>query len=90
MDASIVTSPPFASSVQDVDLSGAELEPPAWEETGVRFLLLPGGDAKNIGDHPEVAALREKGWTIGSVQPRVLEGRGSQLLVLLRKSSPQA
>lgn len=79
-------SPPFLPSIQNANFSGARLERPSWEELNVRFLLIERGQNEDVGAHPEVVPLLQEGWEIGSVQPRVLEGKGSRLLVLLWKT----
>lgn len=78
-------SPPFMPLLQELDFSGARLEEPSWDELSVRFLLIQRGQAEDAGAHPEVAPLLQEGWKIGSIQPRVVEGKGSRLLVLLHR-----
>ena len=48
-----------------------------------RLLLVDFRNGEAVRDHPEIAPLLDEGWRIKSAVPRLVEAKGTRLLVVL-------
>ena len=55
------------------------------------LLLLPYRAPETVDQHPDVVAWRRRGWHVGNVEERLVEGKGTRLLITLHSAaSPSA
>ena len=50
-----------------------------------KLKLLPFRNGEALLHHPDLTALFADGWTVRSATPRLVEGQGTQLLVVLSR-----
>lgn len=65
----------------NTSLRAPALQPLAGAET--KLLLLPFRSGEAVQQHPELAPLLAQGWRLKSAVPRIVEGDGLRLFVVL-------
>ncbi len=86
-----ITRSPELMEPEDARAPFAPARPPAAPSRGnARLMLVDFRSGESVAQHPEIAPLLSDGWLIQSAVPRMVEARGTKLLVVLSRSKAPA